>query len=138
MGLASYVPWVEEKRKWNARSAIVTFPLIAGFVFIQSGQNTNEVSRLAGFLRWIMFNRQPGIVTQEEIETMKLACRPEARAKQEPNFVEGSIVMVSSGPFQGKTGIVVNRNAGFVRLKISGSLSELGGFSVQIPIKDLR
>lgn len=133
--IETFVPWVEESRRWNDRKVFVSLPLIGGFVFVRE-EPAKAVVRMAGFLRWIMFNHQPGIVTEEEIETMKLACRPEFKAKPEVSFQPGSIVMVTRGPFYGRTGIVVSQGREFVRLRMG--IGEIGGFSVQVPVEDVQ
>ena len=135
-GLHPYVPWVEEKRRWNERTAVVTVPLLSGFVFVAADCDLKPVCRMSGFLRWVMFNHQPGIVTEEEIQTMKTACHPQFHAHPEVNFAPGSIVLIVRGPFQGRTGVVLNQNAQFVRLRLG--VGEIGGFSIQVPREDVE
>ena len=133
-GIESFVPWVEEKRNWNGERAVVVLPLIGGFVFVRQ-EPSEAVVRMPGFIRWIMFNHEHGVVTEEEIQTMRTACMPEFRAKPEKEFLPGQGVIVGKGPFEGRKGTVVSQDRGFVRIRFE--VGGIVGFSVQVPIEDV-
>jgi transcription antitermination factor NusG len=107
----AYLPTMTLKRRWADRSRLVTFPLFPSYVFSRFPlRQVHFVLSIPGVSSVVRMGGHPAAIPDREIENIRrlaaglsgYAHRPELRL-----FQEGDPVRVSSGPFKGMEGVVI-------------------------------
>jgi transcription antitermination factor NusG len=71
-GLNAYCPLNRVVRYWSDRKKTVYEPLFKGYVFVQVEDSEKwELKKIDGILNFVYWNGKPGIVRNEEIDTIK-------------------------------------------------------------------
>lgn len=71
-GIEVYCPLNRVKRQWSDRKKTVFEPLFKGYVFVKLAESEKwSVKAVDGILNFVFWNGRPGIVRDEEIETIK-------------------------------------------------------------------
>lgn len=72
MGLNSYCPLNQVKRKWSDRVKLVEEPLFKSYVFVELLQKEmQEVRMTTGVVNFVYWLGKPAVIRQEEIETIQ-------------------------------------------------------------------
>lgn len=125
VGIEAFLPLVEREREWADRKKRVSIPLFPGFVFARFELNRlHSVLSIHGLATVLRPNGYPTPVRDEEIHSL---CRlvegvnATGTFPQPAEFLElGKEVMVTEGPFEGLTGILLqDRGRARVAVRIS-------------------
>ena len=122
-GIEAYCPMVTQMRQYSDRKKKVTVPLINSYVFINIEEKKRDnVFEVGGVVRYLFWLGKPAIVRNEEIEALKSWLDHTAITVRMESIVPGTKMVVPSGPFKGKEGLVhmVKKN------EIQLILTELG------------
>lgn len=71
-GVNAFCPLNRVVRQWSDRKKTVQEPLFKGYVFVQVDDEEKwKVREIDGILNYVYWNGKPGIIRNEEIETIK-------------------------------------------------------------------
>lgn len=71
-GIVSYCPLNRVVRYWSDRKKTIQEPLFKGYVFVQVEDAEKwELKKIDGILNFVYWNGKPGVIRNEEIETIK-------------------------------------------------------------------
>ncbi|RYZ53591.1 MAG: UpxY family transcription antiterminator [Sphingobacteriales bacterium] len=71
-GVEVYCPLNRVVRQWSDRKKTVQEPLFKGYVFVQVEEKDKwEIKATHGILNYVFWNGKPGIIRDEEIQTIK-------------------------------------------------------------------
>jgi transcription antitermination factor NusG len=120
--LESFLPVYETVRRWKDRRMRLELPLFPGYIFIHMAKvDRLRVLQVPGVVRLVGFNGQLCALPCEEIEGLKRGLASGVRAEPHPFLTAGRRVRVTSGPFEGRQGILLRRK-GNLRLVLSVDL----------------
>ncbi|MEM1319009.1 MAG: UpxY family transcription antiterminator [Bacteroidota bacterium] len=138
MGLEVYLPVQKVRRKWSDRIKIVEVPLFTSYVFVHTTRPM--IPRLLGtdgIVRFLSFEKKLATVREEEMELIRrIVSEGEEILVTDQKFRKGERVLVSSGPFVGLEGILVNEHGKHRFLIQIEGLSQ--SISVNIPDRYLQ
>jgi len=104
-----FLPSVDTLRIWSDRRKKISVPLFPSYIFIygDESERRNAISETIGAMGYLMYRRRPAIITQNEINNIKISLmEPERVRIEEIQITKGDLVEVSHGPFKGMTGII--------------------------------
>lgn len=121
-GIATYLPLVHVDREWADRRARVALPMFPAYVFVRCMlQETDTVLRIPGVVSLADPNGYPTPIQDEElrsIRTLVSGINATGILPSTSDFLEpGEPVVVTSGPFEGMTG-VLSENRGRSRVAV--------------------
>ena len=117
LGVNSYVPVYEEKRRWSDRVKKITSPAISGYVFFQVEKINYSLVNLNPYLKNVLrrFGKEVE-VKSSEIEAMKTCLK---NYTKETLFYPGDSVKITSGCLKNKEGIIEAIEGSFLTLLIN-------------------
>ena len=124
-GIDTYLPLVLVDRKWVDRRARVALPMFPGYVFVRCTlYEADRVLRIPGVVSLADPNGYPTPIRGEElrsIRTLVSGINATGILPSPSDFLEpGEPVVVTSGPFEGLTGVLVeNRGRSRVAVRIT-------------------
>lgn len=134
-----FLPLIESVRYWSDRKKKLQIPLFPGYVFVYGDEEERirAISGTYGALRYIMFQKKPAVVSEQEIQNIKISLRAPERIKiEEVNISEGDLVEIVGGLFKGLTGFITQIRGSY---KVVVSIRELGAsFSIQLNNSDIK
>lgn len=121
----TFLPLITTIKQWSDRKKKIQVPMFNSYLFVNV---TPEERQLAirdtiGAMNYIFYNKRPAVVSNLEIESIKLSLVSPEKVKIESNLVtKGDYVQVISGPFTGMYGIVTELRGNY---KLTVNLYEL-------------
>lgn len=138
-GIEAFLPLVESIRYWSDRRKKLQVPLFPGYVFVHGDENERirAISGTFGALRYIMFQKRPAVVSEQEMQNIKISLQAPERIRVEKiNIVEGDLVEITGGLFKGLTGFITQIRGNY---KVVVNIRELGAsFSVQLNNSEIK
>jgi transcription antitermination factor NusG len=132
-GIESYLPLIDTVRYWSDRKKKVKIPLFPGYVFINGDEKEryDAISNTAGALRYVMYRKRPAVVSDEEINSIKISMQiPEKVKIEHKNLALGDLVEITHGVFRGLKGYITQTRGNY---KLMVNISELDtSFSIQL------
>jgi transcription antitermination factor NusG len=117
--IESYLPLYEAVRRWKDRRMRLQLPLFPGYVFVRMGLvDRLRVLQVPSVVRVVGFNGHLAALPDAEIEGLKNGLAGGVRAEPHPFLTAGRLVMIKSGPLQGRQGILIRRK-GSLRVVLS-------------------
>ena len=117
-----FLPLYESVRRWKDRKMRLQLPLFPGYVFVRLALcDRLRVLQVPSLVRLVGFNGHPSALPDEEIEALKTASACGVRAEPHPFLTVGRRVRITSGPFEGRQGILL-RKKGTLRVVLSVEL----------------
>jgi transcription antitermination factor NusG len=123
IGIEVYCPLVTTIKQWSDRKKKVLTPLLSSYVFVRLDEKDRAlVFQVSGVVRYVYWLGKPAIVRNEEIEALRESLQHTLASFEVHAHKVGDAISISSGPFQGKQGIIRQLSKNSVQLV----LSELG------------
>lgn len=123
IGLESYCPYKEELRQWSDRKRKVSVPLLKSYVFVRlRNQDRPKVFEVSGVVRYLFWLGKPAVASDKEITLLKESLSLPYLAINIDNLATGQRLVIPSGPFKEKEGIIVKVNTKYVTV----ALEQLG------------
>jgi transcription antitermination factor NusG len=119
--IESFLPLQKCLRQWSDRRRWVEVPLIPSYVFARAtSRHREQILQTPGVVRFVSFDGCPAVVRPEEIEFLRRAVAPEARADVVVDpFSQQAEVRIVNGSFAGYKGrLVGKRGSNRVAVKI--------------------
>jgi transcription antitermination factor NusG len=107
--IEAYLPLVLTIRKWSDRKKKVMIPMFSGYLFVHANEEERieAIKDTVGALKYIFYRNKPAIVSEKELNNIKLSLQAPERFKIEnTNIKKGDLVKVTGGIFTGMEGIV--------------------------------
>ncbi|MCH7564376.1 MAG: UpxY family transcription antiterminator [Gemmatimonadetes bacterium] len=122
-GVECFLPLLPREREWSDRKKVVAFPLFPGYVFARFLlTEQHPVLATPGVVEVLAPNGYPTPVREEEIQSIHRLVEgiEETGAFPEPaDYLEpGEPVVVTSGPFCGMEGVLLERRGGSARVAV--------------------
>lgn len=134
-----FLPLIQTVRYWSDRKKKLMVPLFPGYVFVNTfkEERISAISNTYGALRYVMYQKRPAVITNDEIKNIKLSLQsPEKIRIEETKISEGDLVEITGGIFRGLTGYI-NEIRGNYKLIVN--ISELNStFSVQLSNSEIK
>lgn len=105
-----FLPKVEKIRIWSDRRKKIFVPLFPSYVFIYGNneERIKAISNTTGAMGYLMYRKRPAVITEKEIENIKISLIEPERVKIDTiQITEGDVVEITYGPFIGLTGIIM-------------------------------
>lgn len=124
-GFTVFCPTQINIKQWSDRKKKVEEPLFRSYLFVQLADYQKEcveVLTTPGAVRFLWWQKKPGIVRDEEIEAIKLFLRvyDKIETAAVTDLVQpGDQVTITSGPFVQKTGELIRIRGNKAYLKIA-------------------
>ncbi len=112
-GVTTFLPLINEVRRWSDRKKTLQLPLFSGYVFARFVPNRNErlrVLRVEGVLELVGAQREGAPIPDEEIESVRTLVAKDLAWSSYPYLAIGQKVRIRSGALDGVEGILVGRN----------------------------
>jgi transcriptional antiterminator NusG len=134
-----YLPMIYTIRYWSDRKKKIQIPLFPGYLFVygNSEERYNAISNTPGALKYIMYQKRHAVVTEEEINYIKLSLQEPERVKiEDTNLIEGDFVEITHGIFKGLKGYITQLRGNY---KLMVSIVEMNTtFSVQLSNSEVK
>jgi transcription antitermination factor NusG len=108
-GVLTFLPLVEQIRKWSDRRACVEVPLFSCYAFVRTMQKAEErlkVLRIPGVLGFVGSERIGTPIPSEEIENLQMVIREKLPLAVHPFVTVGKRVRIRGGSIDGLVGIL--------------------------------
>lgn len=127
-----YLPLITQRRKWTDRIKKVELPLFPCYIFVRiNKRQVSDVLGIQGAARLVKFDGEPAVISQAEIDRIKLLLNADTDIDNEQAIITGATYRVNYGPFDGLEGTLI-RKKGKCRLVVSVRM--IGqAVSVEIP-----
>ena len=105
-----FYPVLPTIKIWSDRKKKIYVPMFPGYLFVYGDEEEryNAIANTAGAMGYLMYLKKPAIVTQKEINSIKLSlAEPERIKVDKMSIKQGDLVEITSGPFAGLMGFVV-------------------------------
>lgn len=111
-GVESYLPLLEQERKWSDRRKRVAFPLFPGYLFVRSrADDLGTMLATPGVVDVVRVRGQPAVVREDELESVRTLTEAVRRTGELPKASDfmtiGEHVEVAEGPFAGLVGTLI-------------------------------
>lgn len=137
--IEAYLPLIENIRYWSDRKKKVKEPLFPGYVFLNATDEERyyAISNNTGALRYLMFEKRPAILNQDEINNIKISLKaPEKISIEDLQISKGDIVEVTFGIFKGLKGEIVQLRGSY---KLTVNIVELNtAISIQLNNSEVK
>ncbi|HJU46472.1 MAG TPA: UpxY family transcription antiterminator [Chitinophagaceae bacterium] len=105
-GIESWCPLTKSKRQWSDRVKVLDVPLFRCYVFLRVTEKERvQALSLDGMLNYVRYLGKPAIIKDHEIEELKEFLE-EYKAVKVQSFEPGQTVVIRSGVFEGKEGVI--------------------------------
>ena len=107
LGIEVYCPLIIQVRQWSDRKKKVEVPLLPSYVFVKlEAKERERVFQVSGVVRYLYWLGQPAIIRDEEVILMQNWLQGTVTSFEVNGIQLGDYYEISSGPFEGKKGIV--------------------------------
>ena len=137
--IETFLPLIQTVRYWSDRKKKLMVPLFPGYVFVNTGkgERVRAISNTYGALRYVMYQKRPAIITDEEIRNIKISLQaPEKIKIEDTKIMEGDLVEITGGIFKGLTGYISEVRGNY---KLIVNIIELNSsFSIQLSYSEIK
>jgi len=137
--IEAYLPLIENIRYWSDRKKKTKEPLFPGYVFINGSEEERylAITNNTGALRYLMFEKRPARINQDEINNIKISLKaPEKINIEDIKISKGDIVEVTYGVFKGLKGEIIQLRGSY---KLIVKIVELNtSISVQLSNSEVK
>jgi transcription antitermination factor NusG len=114
MGIANFLPLLNQERRWSDRKQIVTMPLFPGYVFVRilrSSEFQLCVLKIPGIVDFVRNRTGPLPIPEREIEDVQAILAHGQGCSPHPFLQEGDRVRVVRGALTGVEGTLIRCGA---------------------------
>ncbi|MEZ5017534.1 MAG: UpxY family transcription antiterminator [Flavipsychrobacter sp.] len=137
-GVEAYCPVREEVKQWSDRKKKVIVPVFTSYIFVRLADydaQSAEILEMHGAVRFLWWNKKPGVVRDSEIEAIKSFLNEYRDADITIDLIEGQDVTVMEGPLRETEGKVIRVEGGKAVLH----LKSIGlNLVAKIPVQSLK
>jgi len=109
-GFETFLPLYQTRHRWKDRVKQIQVPLFPSYVFVRGGLDRRlDIISTTGFHSIVSEGERPGIITSDEIDTMRQLVETQLRVEPHPFLKVGDRVRVKSGPLAGLEGLLVRK-----------------------------
>ena len=93
-----YAPFTEKVKIWSDRKKKIQVPLFSGYVFVLGNEKDRirAIQNTVGALKYIYYQNRPAVVSDREIELIKLTLlEPEKISIEEKKLNKGDLILVT-------------------------------------------
>lgn len=143
LGFESYLPTIVRVSQWHDRSKLIQWPLFPGYVFVRTGREClDRIVATDGVVTIVHFGGRPAPILDDEIQNIRLFAAAIEESgdipRPVPQFRKGQTVVVRAGPFQGVTGVILERRSSDRVLMQVGLTTIEVGFKIELDATCLR
>jgi len=120
-GIEVYCPVKEEIRQWSDRKKKISEPVFRSYIFVSLEDYNAEnipVLETPGSVRFLWWNKKPGVVRNEEIQAIRDFLNDYKGAEITVELTSGQEVTIGEGPLKDATGTVLHTKGNKVYLWI--------------------
>jgi len=132
-----YLPTMSVTRIWGKQSRKTTLPLISGYIFVRvTPKEFYQVLFAPGVLRYVCFDGKPAVITDYQMETLKLFIRNgenDIRVSSE-KIHKGDLVRITEGALKDRIAEIVEIRG---KKRILARINQLG-CSIHIDLGDTK
>lgn len=134
-----FLPTVSRWSRWKDRRKKVEWPLFPGYCFARfdPSSGTLPVLTCAGVLNIVSFDGRPAVISDREVNSLRLLVTHEWKCDPCPLIVEGTLVEVVDGPLRGVMGRLLWKDARSATVVLSVDLIQQA-VKVEVPAADIR
>lgn len=121
-GIEVYCPLNEVVKQWSDRRKKILEPVFRSYIFVRLNVYDKEqttVLETPGAVRFLFWQKKPGLVREEEITAIKDFLNDYKGARISVNMEEGQTVIVTEGVLKEQTGRIVKIKGNKVILQLS-------------------
>lgn len=135
-----YLPLIDRARQWADRKKVIPWPLFPSYIFVRvPAERFDTVLTVSGVANIVRIDGKPSPISGDEIRNIAQFAERLSRLGLEPAaepFEAGQRVRITSGPFDGLEGVVVERRG---RKRVLVGLPSIRvGFEVDVGKSALR
>lgn len=135
--IENYLPVRTVMRRWSDRIKKIEEPLFTGYVFVKKGASKGaDLLQIPGVVRFVSTAGVPDVISEEEINKIKLLASEGKDVQKEDFYSAGDHVMVTQGVFTGMKGTLIRRVSQEPRFLVRLPLLKQA-ISVEIAASDL-
>lgn len=108
--IETYLPVLEERRRWTYRTKVLRVPLFSNYVFARfdEGRRLDAVSA-KGVIQIVGTSYGPSPIPDAQIEAVQVMIASELKKDPYPFLVKGMSVRVKRGPLKGQEGVLLRK-----------------------------
>ena len=137
--IETFLPLIQTVRYWSDRKKKLMVPLFPGYVFVNTkkDERVKAISNTYGALRYVMYQKRPAVISEDEIRNIRLSLQaPEKIKIEDTKIMEGDLVEITGGIFMGLTGYISEVRGNY---KLIVNIIELNSsFSIQLSYSEIR
>jgi transcriptional antiterminator NusG len=137
--IETFLPVIERIRQWKDRKKVVSFPLFAGYIFVNIPDDHNSrlsVLKSPEVVRFLTLEGKPSPIPEEQIINLKKLIENKEQIAPHPYISKGQQVRITSGPLAGVEGTLIEKlNHNFLVLSIDlikqGAAVKIDAFDIE-------
>ena len=112
LGLKTFLPLVEQERRWSDRIKKIMAPLFPNYIFIKpDSARIHQYRQIKEIVNLIRFENKFAQIKDSQIEHIKLLLEQQTPIVAEPRlYKKGAKVRIKYGAFVGMEGLLINKN----------------------------
>lgn len=119
IGINVYCPMITTVKQWSDRKKKVEESLISSCIFVKIDEaDRNNVFQVSGVVRYLFYLGKPAKVRDSEIEILKKYLQIGLLDTKVETLEKGDLYTITSGPFEGKGGVVEEVGKNRLQLKL--------------------
>ncbi len=114
IGIETYLPMMEQVRKWSDRKKVVEVPYFSSYVFVRCDEEQRRSSwNVRGAVRYLGADGKATPLDPGELEAVREALTRVVPFDPYPKLAVGQTVVVKAGPLKGLTGLLVRKQKNY-------------------------
>ncbi len=107
-GIETYLPMLEERRRWKYRTKVLKVPLFSNYVFARFDEDRRlDAVSTKGVIQIVGTPYGPSPIPDAQIETVQAIVDSKLKKCPYPFLVKGLSVRVKRGPLKGQEGVLL-------------------------------
>ena len=108
--IETYLPVLEERRRWTYRTKVLRVPLFSNYVFARFDEDRKlDAVSAKGVIQIVGTPYGPSPIPNAQIEAVQIMVESKLKKDRYPFLVKGMSVRVKRGPFKGQEGVLLQK-----------------------------